>query len=78
MHGRRGVSGTSKTGAEVSHKEDSDGTVEIREFYTVSQLAGLLQLKEMAIYQMVNQAQLPCSSIGSVKDVLPSRHRGSS
>lgn len=77
MHGRRGVSGTSKTGAEVSHKDDSDGTVEITEFYTVNQLADLLQLSEIAIYQMVNQAQLPCSPSGPVKDVLPSRRRGS-
>jgi hypothetical protein len=56
--------------------DNSDRTGEINEFYTVSQLADLLQLSEIAIYQMVNQAELPCSSIGPVKDLLPSRRRG--
>lgn len=38
-----------------------------REFYTVSQLANLLQLTEMTIYRMVNRGELPCYEIGRVK-----------
>lgn len=38
-----------------------------REFYTVSQLADLLQLTEMTIYRMVNRGELPCYEIGRVK-----------
>jgi excisionase family DNA binding protein len=37
------------------------------EFYTVSQLAQLLQLTEMTIYRMVHRGELPCYSIGRVK-----------
>ena len=37
------------------------------EFYTVSQLARLLQLTEMTIYRMVHRGALPCYSIGRVK-----------
>ena len=37
------------------------------EFFTVSQLADLLQLTEMTIYRMVNRGELPCYSIGRVK-----------
>jgi excisionase family DNA binding protein len=37
------------------------------EFYTVSQLASLLQLTEMTIYRMVHRGDLPCYSIGRVK-----------
>jgi excisionase family DNA binding protein len=39
----------------------------IPEFYTVSQLARLLQLTEMTIYRMVHRGELPCYSIGRVK-----------
>jgi excisionase family DNA binding protein len=46
--------------------------VQVREFYTVSQLADLLQLTEMTIYRMVNRAELPCYAIGRVKRF---RHR---
>jgi excisionase family DNA binding protein len=38
-----------------------------REFYTVSQLAELLQLNEMTIYRMVNRGTLPCYVIGRTK-----------
>jgi excisionase family DNA binding protein len=38
-----------------------------KEFYTVSQLAELLQLTEMTIYRMVNQGKLPCYCIGRIK-----------
>ena len=38
-----------------------------REFYTVSQLAELLQLTEMTIYRMINRGELPCYAIGRVK-----------
>lgn len=37
------------------------------EFYTVAQLARLLQLTEMTIYRMVHRGDLPCYSIGRVK-----------
>jgi excisionase family DNA binding protein len=37
------------------------------EFFTVGQLASLLQLTEMTIYRMVNRGELPCYSIGRVK-----------
>jgi excisionase family DNA binding protein len=37
------------------------------EFYTVAQLAKLLQLTEMTIYRMVHRGELPCYSIGRVK-----------
>ena len=35
-----------------------------REFYTVSQLADILQLNEMTIYRMVKTGHLPCHMIG--------------
>jgi len=38
-----------------------------REFYTVSQLAELLQLNEMTIYRMVNRGELACYTIGRTK-----------
>lgn len=44
----------------------------ISEFYTVSQLADLLQLTEMTIYRMVNWSELPDYSISRVKRF---RHR---
>ncbi len=37
------------------------------EFFTVGQLADLLQLTQMTIYRMVNRGELPCYSIGRVK-----------
>ncbi len=37
-----------------------------REFYTVAQLADLLQLNEMTIYRMVKTGQLPCHLIGRI------------
>ncbi len=39
----------------------------VREFYTVSQLADLLQLTEMTIYRMIGRGELPCYAIGRVK-----------
>jgi putative molybdopterin biosynthesis protein len=38
-----------------------------KEFYTVSQLAELLQLTEMTIYRMVDRGELPHYKIGRVK-----------
>lgn len=37
------------------------------EFYTVSQLADLLQLTPMTIYRMVRRGELACHSIGRIK-----------
>jgi len=37
-----------------------------REFYTVAQLAELLQLNEMTIYRMVKTGELPCHLIGRI------------
>ena len=37
-----------------------------REFYTVAQLANLLQLNEMTIYRMVKTGQIPCHMIGRI------------
>jgi excisionase family DNA binding protein len=48
-------------------KPGAEGPGEVREFYTVSQLADLLQLTEMTIYRMVNRGELPCYAIGRVK-----------
>ena len=56
----------------ASKRRDSGETGVAREFYTVSQLADLLQLTQMTIYRMVNRAELPCYSIGRVKRF---RHR---
>ena len=42
----------------------SDGT---REFYTVAQIARLLQVTEMTIYKIVKRGDLPCYAIGRVK-----------
>lgn len=39
----------------------------VKEFYTVSQLADLLQLTEMTIYRMINRGELPCYAIGRRK-----------
>ncbi|MDO8432705.1 MAG: helix-turn-helix domain-containing protein [Candidatus Binatus sp.] len=39
----------------------------VREFYTVSQLADLLQLTEMTIYRMIGRGELPCYAIGRIK-----------
>jgi excisionase family DNA binding protein len=38
-----------------------------REFYTVGQLAELLQLTEMTIYRMIHRGELPCYVIGRNK-----------
>lgn len=51
---------------------DSGRPIEVREFYTVNQLAELLQLTEMTIYRMINRGELPCYAIGRVKRF---RHR---
>jgi excisionase family DNA binding protein len=55
-----------------SRRRNSDHGDEAREFYTVAQLADLLQVTEMTIYRMVNRAELTCHSIGRVKRF---RHR---
>jgi len=36
-------------------------------FYTLSQLADLLQLTEMTIYRMISRGALPCYVIGRAK-----------
>ena len=38
-----------------------------KRFYTVSQLAELLQLTEMTIYRMINRGELPHYDFGRVK-----------
>jgi excisionase family DNA binding protein len=48
-------------------RDDNAQNEQPREFYTVSQLADLLQLTEMTIYRMVNRGDLPCYAIGRVK-----------
>ncbi len=53
-------------------RRQPDQETKVREFYTVGQLADLLQLTEMTIYRMVNRAELPCYAIGRVKRF---RHR---
>jgi excisionase family DNA binding protein len=45
----------------------SEGGEKGREFYTVSQLAELLQLTEMTIYRMISRGELPCYVIGRAK-----------
>ena len=45
----------------------NDGGEKGREFYTVSQLAELLQLTEMTIYRMIHRGELPCYVIGRNK-----------
>lgn len=37
------------------------------EFYTVGQLASLLQLTPMTIYRMVKRGELACHAIGRIK-----------
>jgi excisionase family DNA binding protein len=44
-----------------------DTAVTKPEFYTVSQLARMLQVTEMTIYRMVRRGGLPCHSIGRAK-----------
>ena len=48
-------------------KGAKDAPISTPEFYTVAQLARLLQLTEMTIYRMVHRGELPCYSIGRVK-----------
>jgi len=47
------------------HKKET--TTSTPEFYTVAQLARLLQLTNMTIYRMVHRGDLACHSIGRVK-----------
>jgi putative molybdopterin biosynthesis protein len=56
-----------KSGNEKSQGKEIEAGLGSREFYTVSQLANLLQLTEMTIYRMVNRGELPCYEIGRVK-----------
>ena len=44
--------------------EEKDSKPSTREFYTVSQIANLLQLNEMTIYRMVKAGELPYHQIG--------------
>ncbi len=47
--------------------EKADRQNEPIEFYTVSQVAKLLQLTEMTVYRMIARKELPCYMIGRVK-----------
>jgi excisionase family DNA binding protein len=44
--------------------EENESKPPVREFYTVSQLATLLQLNEMTVYRMVKTGELPYHQIG--------------
>jgi excisionase family DNA binding protein len=44
----------------------SKETREAREFYTVTQLADLLQLNDMTVYRMVKSGQLPRYQLGRI------------
>lgn len=48
-------------------KPDLHPEPEPLEFYTVSQVAKLLQLTEMTVYRMIARKELPCYMIGRVK-----------
>ncbi len=48
-------------------KDDRRTDPEPLEFYTVSQVAKLLQLTEMTVYRMIARKELPCYMIGRVK-----------
>ena len=48
-------------------RREADHEEKPAEFFTVGQLADLLQLTQMTIYRMVNRGELPCYSIGRVK-----------
>ena len=65
------LTGTTVWGDTTVPKAGSQSPAEQREktpeFYTVGQLADLLQLTEMTIYRMVNRRELPCYSIGRIK-----------
>lgn len=50
-----------------SARLDSAPENNAKEFYTVSQLAELLQLTEMTIYRMIGRGDLACYSIGRIK-----------
>ncbi len=69
---RRSTKGDLRAPRSRVRRRDSEAVEQVREFYTVSQLADLLQLTEMTIYRMVNRAELPCYAIGRVKRF---RHR---
>jgi len=45
-------------------RREADQIEKPREFYTVRQLADLLQLTEITIYRKIKSAELPCHSIG--------------
>ncbi len=51
----------------VSSERELTHNTAVREFYTVSQLADLLQLTEMTIYRLINRGELPCYAIGRLK-----------
>jgi excisionase family DNA binding protein len=57
---------TSMKGVDSS-AASGDRKAAVKEFYTVSQLADLLQLTEMTIYRMVNRGELPCYAFGRMK-----------
>jgi len=67
MAGKRVMQREQKGQAPSTRERDSDQVGRVREFYTVGQLAELLQLTEMTIYRMINRAELPCYAIGRVK-----------
>jgi len=47
--------------------QSTQNTNQGREFYTVGQLAELLQLTQMTIYRMIHRGELPCYVIGRNK-----------
>lgn len=53
---------------QVDDSQTKEATTQMgsREFYTVAQLADLLQLNEMTIYRMVKTGDLPCHLIGRI------------
>ena len=51
----------------ATEQSNPEREAKVREFYTVGQLADLLQLTEMTIYRMVNRGTLPCYVIGRTK-----------
>jgi|ERR1700694_2847216 putative molybdopterin biosynthesis protein len=54
-------------GRRMKTRNSEDRTEDQIEFYTVSQLADLLQLTEMTVYRMVNRGDLPHYEFGRMK-----------
>ena len=73
VNGRYTVTGHAEEGREDDMKasthvvQSNQRSSSSREFYTVSQIAELLQLTEMTIYRMIHRGDLPCYVIGRNK-----------